>query len=65
MKSQDYKVEEDRAASLLGLTAAELRRLSKETGLGHIESQGGSNRLFFTYAELYRLCLPAAQFAAF
>ncbi len=31
-------VNEDRAAELLGLTARDLRRLSGETGLGHVET---------------------------
>jgi hypothetical protein len=41
---------------LLGVTALDLRRLSGETGLGHVENEQGQERVVFTYAELYRLC---------
>ena len=64
MKAGQRKVAEERAASLLGLTSGELRRLSQETGLGHYESKGGGEQLVFTYAELYRLCQSAVQFRA-
>ena len=54
------EVGEERAASLLGVAPNELRRLSAETGLGR-QSDNGSERLVFTYAELYRLCRFAVQ----
>ena len=55
------KVNESRAAILLGLSAENLRRLSARTGLGHPDSEGDSENLVFTYAELYRLCRLAAE----
>jgi len=55
------RIAEDRAAFLLGISAADLRRLSCETGVGHAESENGSGHLMFTYAELYRLCRFAVQ----
>jgi len=54
-------IAEDRAAFLLGISPADLRRLSSETGVGHIEAENGFERLVFTYAELYRLCRVAVQ----
>ena len=56
-------VNEDRAAELLGVTARDLRRLSSETGLGHVENEQGQERVVFTYAELYRLCRSAVLVA--
>jgi hypothetical protein len=61
MSSRQKKVDESRAATLLGLTGAELRRLSIETGTGETDYENGSAQLTFTYAELYRLCRMAAQ----
>ena len=57
-------VNEERAAELLGVTARELRRLSSETGLGHVEYEQGQERVVFTYAELYRLCRSAVLVAS-
>lgn len=54
------KVNESRAAALLGLSTQKLRRLSAESGLGHVDSENGA-QLVFTYAELYRLCRLAAE----
>ena len=54
------KVNESRAAALLGLSAQKLRRLSEQSGLGHREEDGGAE-LVFTYAELYRLCRLVAE----
>ena len=53
------RVDETRAAWLLGLTAVQLRRLSEETGAGELQSENGSEHRVFTYAELYRLCRQA------
>ena len=61
MTVKQNMISEERAATLLGIDATELRRLSRETGLGEVVSDGGSNHLIFTYAELYRLCRMAAQ----
>lgn len=55
------KVNESRAAALLGLSTQKLRRLSEESGIGHREDEGGVAELVFTYAELYRLCRLAAE----
>ena len=55
------KVNESRAAALLGLSTQKLRRLSAESGLGHPDLDNGGAQLVFTYAELYRLCRLAAE----
>jgi hypothetical protein len=52
-----HRIAEDRAALLLGMPSAHLRRLSAESGVGRVEAE----HLVFTYAELYRLCRFAAQ----
>ncbi len=54
------RIEEHRAAVLLGLTTAELRRLSRLSGLGHLEKNESTEQMVFTYEELRRLCLLAA-----
>jgi hypothetical protein len=64
MSSRPNRISEERAATLLGLEAADLRRLSRETGLGEAVPDGGSDQLIFTYAELYRLCRITAQLTA-
>jgi hypothetical protein len=55
------RVGEHRAAVLLGLTMAEIRRFSRLAGLGHLEAGDRGEQLVFTYDELQRLCLLAAQ----
>ena len=55
------RVEEQRAAVLLGLPATELRRYSRVSGLGHLENSDRGEEMVFTYDELRRLCLLAAQ----
>lgn len=55
------RVEEHRAAVLLGLSSAELRRYSRAGGLGHLENGDRGEEMVFTYEELRRLCLLAAQ----
>ena len=55
------RVEEQRAAVLLGLPATELRRYSRVSGLGHLENSDHGEEMVFTYDELRRLCLLAAQ----
>jgi len=54
-------VAEDRAAVLLGLPMAEIRCISRICGLGHIENGDRGEQVVFTYDELQRLCLLAAQ----
>jgi len=60
MNNQE-RVAEDRAAVLLGLPTAEIRRFSRISGLGHIENSDRGEQVVFTYDELQRLCLLAAQ----
>jgi hypothetical protein len=55
------RVEEQRAAILLGLPPSELRSYSRVAGLGHLEAGDFGERIVFTYEELRRLCLLAAQ----
>jgi hypothetical protein len=55
------RVEEQRAAVLLGLPTTELRRYSRVSGLGHLEDGERGEEMVFTYEELRRLCLLAAQ----
>ena len=55
------RVEEHKAAVLLGLPATELRRFSCLSGIGHLEESVRGQELVFTYEELRRLCLLAAQ----
>jgi hypothetical protein len=55
------RVEEHRAAILLGLPQSELRRYSRVADLGHLESGDCGEQVVFTYEELRRLCLLAAQ----
>jgi len=57
----ERKVNESRAAALLGLSTQKLRRLSAESGLGQPDVESGGTQLVFTYAELYRLCRLAAE----
>jgi len=60
LKRQD-RIEEHRAAVLLGMPSAELRRYSRVSGLGHLESGDRGEEMVFTYEELRMLCLLAAQ----
>ncbi|PYU56730.1 MAG: hypothetical protein DMG52_06625 [Acidobacteria bacterium] len=55
------RVAEDRAAVLLGLTTTEIRSFSRISGLGHLECGDRGEQMVFTYDELQRLCLLAAQ----
>ena len=62
MKNQVPKyVTQPRASFLLGLPKAELTRISKESGLGRVERAGGEEETYFTYEELQRICMLAAQ----
>ena len=55
------RVEEHRAAVLLGIPRADIRRFSRLAGLGHLEQGALGEQVVFTYDELLRLCLLAAQ----
>jgi hypothetical protein len=50
-----------RASLLLGLSEAEFDRISKESGLGHLESAGNEKETYFTYEELQRICELAGR----
>jgi hypothetical protein len=50
-----------RASFLLGIPEAEFRRISKQLGLGHVERAGNEEETYFTYEELRRICMLAAQ----
>jgi len=54
-------VTQSRAAYLLGLTVAEISRISEETGIGHLERAGREEERFFTYEELQQICVLATQ----
>jgi len=54
-------VDERRAAALLGMPQSELRRYSRASGLGHVENDDHGQKVVFTYEELRRICLLAAQ----
>jgi hypothetical protein len=49
-------VTQARASYLLGIPEAELRRISNQTGLGHLERAGNEEEMYFTYEELRRIC---------
>jgi hypothetical protein len=50
-----------RASFLLGIPEAEFRRISKQSGLGRVERAGNEEETYFTYEELRRICMLAAQ----
>ena len=53
-------VTQARASFLLGMPEAELSRISKESGLGHVERAGNEVETYFTYEELQQVCMLAA-----
>jgi hypothetical protein len=54
-------VTQARASFLLGIPEAELSRISKESGLGHLERAGNEEETYFTYEELQKICVLEAQ----
>jgi hypothetical protein len=50
-----------RASLMVGIPEAELNRISKESGLGHVERAGNQEETYFTYEELQRICMVAAN----
>jgi hypothetical protein len=54
-------VTQARASFLLGIPEAEFRRISRESGLGHVEHVGNEEETYFTYEELQRICKLAAH----
>jgi hypothetical protein len=57
-------VTQARASYLLGISKAELRRISEESGLGHLERAGNEEELYFTYKELRQICQLAFPVSA-
>lgn len=45
-----------RASCLLGIPEAEFDRISKESGVGHVERAGNEEETYFTYEELQWIC---------
>jgi hypothetical protein len=54
-------VTQARASFLLGMSEAELDRISRESGVGHVESAGNEKETYFTYEELQRICVLAGR----
>lgn len=54
-------VTQARASYLLGIPEDELRRISNETGLGHLERAGREEEMYFTYEELRQICQLSAH----
>ena len=50
-----------RASLMLGIPEAELNRISQVSGLGHLERAGNQEETYFTYEELQRICVVAAN----
>jgi hypothetical protein len=50
-----------RASFLLDMPEAELDRISKESGVGHVERAGNEKETYFTYEELQRICELAGR----
>jgi hypothetical protein len=62
MKNTELRyVTQERAAALLGIPEKELSRISQESGLGHRESAGNQEEIFFTYQELRQICQMTAH----
>jgi hypothetical protein len=54
-------VTQARAAYLLGLPMEVLSEISSEAGIGHMERAGDKEEWFFTYEELQKICVLAAE----
>jgi hypothetical protein len=54
-------VTQARASFLLGMPEADLSRISKESGLGHVERAGNEKETYFTYEELQQISLLSAR----
>jgi hypothetical protein len=50
-----------RASLLLGMPEAELDRIAKESGVGHVERAGNEEETYFTYEELQRIFVLAGR----
>jgi len=62
-RNSKHRVDERRAAVLLGMPKADLRRYSQASGLGQFETDAQGPKMVFTYEELRRICLLATQSA--
>jgi hypothetical protein len=49
-------VTQARASYMLGIPQDDLRRISEESGLGHLERAGNKEEMYFTYEELRQIC---------
>ena len=54
-------VTQARASFILGIPEAELNRIAKQSGLGYVERAGNQEETYFTYEELQRICMVAAN----
>ena len=54
-------VTQARASHLLGIPQMVLRRIANELHLGLVERAGEDEETYFTYEELQRICVLAAQ----
>jgi hypothetical protein len=54
-------VTQARASFLLGIPKTELRRISEESGLGHLDRAGNEEEMYYTYEELRQICQVAAH----
>jgi len=54
-------VTQARASHLLGIPQMVLRRIASELHLGLVERAGDDEVTYFTYEELQRICVLAAQ----
>jgi hypothetical protein len=54
-------VTQARASLLLGMPEAELDRIAKESGVGHVERAGDEEETYFTYEELQRIFVLAGR----
>jgi hypothetical protein len=54
-------VTQARASYLLGIPEDVLRRISNDTGLGHLERAGREEEMYFTYEELRQICQLATD----
>jgi hypothetical protein len=53
-------VTQARASYVLGISEEELQRISRDSGLGHVERAGDEEETYFTYEELQRVWILAA-----
>ena len=59
--SEERYVDQHRAAILLGIPERDLCALSSAAGLGHRVREGATERTYFTYEELRKICVMSVQ----